>query len=104
MKQFELSMARLELEYGVVNPNDSNAYNHVYLVTLAVIVSPTLVYADNEQDALDIYADFAQAQGWIGLFLDDETRADLEQYNEVEYLGNNGLPVNSSEVFIKQVR
>lgn len=101
--QLTVKLFSNERTLNVVNPDDKDFYNRLFAVALAKVVTPDLVYADYTQEALDIYADYCEQQGWLGYFLDHEVEQDLAQYDEVSYLGNHCRPVASNEIFVQEV-
>lgn len=88
-----------------------------YLVTLSELGPTLIVNADNEQDAIDFAIDYAEDQGWEGLFLQEEEILELIQeaddgfggydpalyLNEHPYGGNNGRYLSSHNIFIQEV-
>jgi hypothetical protein len=94
--------------YGVkqcVN-EDEKFWGKYYLVSFAQCLgwdSAICVNADNEQDAADEAADYAEEKGWKGYFLDNE---DLEDYAEDDIItvGNHCLSVLSWELHCAEVR
>ena len=72
-------------------------WDHSYKVILSQFdPSGIIVNADNEQDALDYAIDFAEEQGWIGLFLDQDeiTRLDPNEQENLIFGGNHGLALS----------
>jgi hypothetical protein len=64
-----------------------------------------LINADNEQDALDYAVDYAEEQGWVGLFLDEtELEEAIADNEDIIFAGNHGLALSSSDyIHIKQI-
>jgi len=85
----------------VINPEDSEYFGNLYLVSLSQIVVPVAVYANCTQDAVDEYADYAQSRKWWGLFLDEDEVVNCE--DDVCFVGNNGLPVFAWEIYAEKV-
>jgi hypothetical protein len=82
-------------------------WKHSYRVHLSELdPDGILINADNEQDALDSAIDYAESQGWEGLFLDD---ADIHELENDGYLeehisgGNHGRYLSSLNVTITQL-
>ena len=78
---------------------DELFWDHIYSVFLGDGFCPTeiVVNADSEQDAIDFAIDYAEEQGWRGLWLDYQTDYDVD---EVGYFGNHGLAVSHSDIHI----
>jgi len=89
--------------YPELNIDEQVFWDHIYRVWLAKIIDPITVNADNEQDALDEAVDYAEAQGWNGLFLDEANEAHLSEFDEVVYAGNHGLPLSIDEIHIERI-
>lgn len=88
----------------VINPDDKDLHDRTFKVSFVACQPGELVYADNAQDAIDIYADHAEEQGWTGLFLDDGDIADWDwQGEDIDYVGNSGLPILSHEIYVGEV-
>ena len=85
---------------SAINQEDHDFYDKAFEVSLAQIIPPVVVYADNEQDAIDIAADWHEKQGHMGLFVDPE---DIEDEEEYYYLGNACHPVYSHEIYVKEI-
>ena len=75
-------------------------WDHSYEVTLSEFSDEIYVNADNEQEALDFAIDYAEEQGWMGLFIDEPTEEDYETQISG---GNHGLVLSSDNVFITQI-
>jgi hypothetical protein len=87
-------------EYKYVN-EESKFWDHSYRVTLQEFDNEgIIVNADNEQDALDYAVDYAEAQGWFGLFDDDD---DYYDDGECLFAGNHGHRIASSHVWIEHL-
>lgn len=85
---------------------DTKFWNHSYEVYLSEFSGPILVNADNEQDALDYAIDYAESQGWVGLFLDQSDIIELENEGFLdEHIsgGNHGLYLSSHNWSIKKL-
>jgi hypothetical protein len=68
-------------EYRYVN-EESKFWDNSYQVFLQEFDSKgIIVNADNEQEALDFAVDYAESQGWVGLFLD---QSELDKLSESE--------------------
>ena len=103
---------------AIVNPNDyeCNFWGHDYLVTLSEFGPTLLVNAGNEACALDEAIDYAQEQGWDGLFLNEEDIRELmddsicDGKDEYAYLdeypsgGNHGRYLSSHNVTVREVK
>jgi hypothetical protein len=80
-------------------------WKHSYRVHLSEHdVDGLLINADNEQDALDYAIDYAESQGWEGLFLDDNDIQELENEGFLdEHLsgGNHGRYLSSFNIRIE---
>jgi hypothetical protein len=88
--------------YTVINPEDKDYTDHLWAVSFASYLGYSeVVYANHAEDAIDTYADYAQEQGWLGLFLDQDD-IDYEDA-DVIFVGNYGLPIGAHEVFIQQL-
>jgi hypothetical protein len=83
-------------------------WRHSYLVSFDNHTgwdSAICVNAENEQDAIDAAADYAESQGWMGYFLDADDvdkMTDAEQ-DDLYYAGNHGLPIDSEQLNVKQL-
>jgi len=62
-----------------------------------------LVNADNESDALDVAADFAEEMGWEGYFVDDSDDDEDEDDETYEFVGSYDRRVRSEEIKIFEV-
>lgn len=97
---------------SVLNPNDIAFYDKVYHVEIGYYYSiSTVVYADCEQDALDVLIDSLDKELTPGYFLNE---SDTEEAELGEFIsgGNNGAylsftndemritEVNCSEVYV----
>lgn len=94
-----------DIDYVCVN-EDEKFWKHYYLVSFDNHTgwdSAICVNADNEQDALDYAADYAESKHWVGYFLDYELEKEYAEFNEVMYLGNHGLPIHITDLNIMQI-
>jgi len=96
-------------EFEVVNPEDEDFWKNTYLIYLGPFGSKFVVYADNEDDALDYLIDYADEKNYKGFFLDDEKINELEEEGCLdEYIsgGNYGkyLSFPENEVRIKRIK
>jgi hypothetical protein len=66
-------------------------WKHSFTVWLSEFTS-FCINADNGSDALDIAADLAEEEGWMGLFIDNPTEKD---YEEQPTCGNHCLVLSS---------
>jgi hypothetical protein len=85
------------------------SWRHSYLVSFDNHTNTAiLINADDEGDALDAAADFAQEMNWKGYFVDEEEVHDQEIEDEeeegIERVGNEGWPVRSDEIAIFSVK
>ena len=80
-------------------------WKHSFNVWLSAIGKPICVNADHEQDALDYAVDYAEEQGWSGLFVDEEDIKHDSHENEIDIIraGNHSLALPAEEVHIKQI-
>jgi hypothetical protein len=62
-----------------------------------------LVNANNAQDALDYAVDYAEKQGWEGLFVDEEGIIDACSVDEITRAGNHGRALLSEHIHIFQL-
>lgn len=85
-----------------VNPDEKDIWNRQFNVTLNPLTETMHVYANCASDALDEAADYAEEQGWMGYFLDQED-LDNQHEDDVCYVGNHGLPMLSHEIHIVDV-
>jgi len=93
--------------YPYVN-EESKFWAHSYLVSFASCLgweSAICVNADNEQDAIDAAADYAEEQGWVGYFLDeaDPWVQELAGFGEVSFVGNHGLLIQDTELHVRRL-
>ena len=75
-------------------------WKHSYNVLLSEFSDEIYVNADCDQDALDYAIDYAEEQGWMGLFIDNPTDEDYETQMSG---GNHSLVLSSDNVFITQI-
>jgi hypothetical protein len=75
-------------------------WGHSYEVILSEFSDEIYVNADNEQEALDYAIDYAEEQGWMGLFIDEPTE---EDYETQIVGGNHSLVCSSDNVFITRI-
>lgn len=96
----------------IVNPNDMFGdggpfWKNCYEVILSEFSEPMVVNADHEQDALDYAIDYAEKEGWEGLFLSLEETEELEAEGFLEdYIsgGDHGRYLSSHNVSIRKVK
>lgn len=89
----------------IVNSNDRNIWKHAY--KLGNEFSAFIVYADNEQDAFDEWADYCRDCSYEGYFIDEQDIFDSpEDYPEDSYIraGNESRAMYSHYLWIKQIR
>lgn len=79
----------------IINPEDKDFYDKLFDITFAQCLPCDQVYADYAQEAMDIYADYAEDK-WPGLFLEPE-----DENEDTIYVGNHCLPIDF--VYIKEV-
>jgi hypothetical protein len=94
------------MSWPYVNEDGSKFWKHSWLVSFDSHLgwdSAICVDADDMQNAIDEVADYAESQGWVGYFLDDEQARELDEFDEVSYVGNHGLPVWDGELNVKQL-
>jgi hypothetical protein len=85
--------------YKYVN-EDEKFWKHSYKVFLHEFdYDGIIVNADNEQDALDYAIDYAEEQGWMGLFIENPTEEDYE----TQLVGGNHSLVLSSDCWLVAV-
>ncbi len=78
---------------------DEKFWKHSYRVHLHEFdTEGILVNADHEQDALDFAVDYAEEQGWEGMFLDPE-----DEDEETVYAGNHSRPLSSEHIYIEKI-
>ncbi len=99
-------------DFEVANPGDYDSWAHAYLVHMHHLdPHGILVFADCEQDAIDEVADYGEEQGYLGWFIDDSEMADYTQVtdgeerwaDEVMLVGNHGLPIDGSEIYVTEL-
>lgn len=81
---------------------ETKFWDHSYRVFLSAHNNLT-INANHEQDAIDFAIDYAEAQGWEGLFLSSEEVAELEAEGFLEDYtsgGNHGRYLNSLDISI----
>lgn len=84
----------------VANPDDAPQSDipmgkHLYLISMANCTQwECAVFADWLGEAFDIAADYAQEQGWVGLFHTYEEARELEaEGHELSFAGNESWPI-----------
>ena len=83
---------------------DELFWDHLYSVYLGGGYCPIeiIVNANYMGDAIDFAMDYTEEQGWKGLWLTDNEVIELEEYGEVGYFGNHGLPVAFEDINVVQ--
>ena len=99
-----------EEKVTTINPDDAEIWSHLYRVHLHEFdIDGLLAYANCEQDALDYAIDYAEENGWNGLFADPDnyTKEEWErltEYGEITFAGNHCLPIYLPHLRIIKVK
>ena len=91
----------LQVTYKTVNPEDREYFDRLFAVSLAG-ETPMLVYAESMGSALDHYADYAQDEGWHGLFLSQDDIEDCH-LEDIVYVGNCSWPVYVGYLYTSEI-
>ena len=114
MKEYKLIPAQIASVDGspfdnpptIINDDERYYYDHLFVIGNEY-GALCAVWADNEQDALDIAADANDGTAMNGLRLDAETAHERETEHEGEgimYLGNAGEAFDSIYAWISEVQ
>ena len=92
----------------IVNPEDVDYWDRLFVVSLAQIDPGEGVFADSADDAFEYAVEYAAKNGWRGLYLDSSDPADkdaiarLEKYDQLLW-SDKGLCCDSGEVTIFEI-
>jgi len=86
----------------IINPEDKEIWGRQFNVVLTPITETLHVYADSVQDALDYAVDYAEEQGWEGIFLSEEEQSDWCP-DDIAFAGNHGRALLSHLISIMDV-
>ncbi len=93
---------------NIINSEDKNIFNNKYKVTFAVsntIIPTFLIYANNEQDALNYIAEYAEKEE-LNLFIDYYELNDIvDDKEEIEryFQADNGLYTDLDYVYMEKI-